>query len=495
MWYIGNVIFGVSRGVRACAARKGKMMTMIRFFSLVLFSLVLTNTHAAFAQRVPVSRGEIALSFSATVKKAAPAVVNVYALKRAEQRPNNPFMDDEFFRRFFGGSPSQGMPMERVQRSLGSGVIVHESGLVITNHHVIQGANEIRIALGDRREFEAEVILRDPRSDLAVLRIQGTKERFAPIEIADSDEVEVGDLVLAVGDPFGVGQTVTQGIVSATARTRVGITDFQFFIQTDAAINPGNSGGALVDINGRLIGINTAIFSRSGGSHGIGFAIPTNMVKVVVASALAGNKFVMRPHFGARLQQVTSEIAESLNLKRPAGALVASITPDSPAAKAGLRAGDVILEVDGVAVDDPAALNYRYALKAIGSNAKLGIERNGKPLTLNVKLEAAPERQADETQITARSPFEGARVSNFTAEIAKRLRADPATAEGVVVVNISEGSTAQRVGLRLGDVILEVNGIRIETTADLERAAAHASREWRITYVRGGQKRSTVIRG
>ncbi len=484
MWYIGNVIFGVSRGVRACAARKGKMMTMIRFFSLVLFSLVLTNTHAAFAQRVPVSRGEIALSFSATVKKAAPAVVNVYALKRAEQRPNNPFMDDEFFRKFFGGSPSQGMPMERVQRSLGSGVIVHESGLVITNHHVIQGANEIRIALGDRREFEAEVILRDPRSDLAVLRIQGTKERFAPIEIADSDEVEVGDLVLAVGDPFGVGQTVTSGIISALAR-----------IQTDAAINPGNSGGALVDINGRLIGINTAIFSRSGGSHGIGFAIPTNMVKVVVASALAGNKFVMRPHFGARLQQVTSEIAESLNLKRPAGALVASITPDSPAAKAGLRAGDVILEVDGVAVDDPAALNYRYALKAIGSNAKLGIERNGKPLTLNVKLEAVPERQADETQITARSPFEGARVSNFTAEIANRLRADPATAEGVVVVNISEGSTAQRVGLRLGDVILEVNGIRIETTADLERAAAQASREWRITYSRGGQKRSAVIRG
>ncbi len=470
-------------------------MTMIRVFLSTLLALALPG-EAAYAQRqVPVSRAEIALSFSATVKKAAPAVVNVYALKRTTQRPNNPFMDDEFFRKFFGGQPSQDMPMERVQRSLGSGVIVHETGLVITNHHVIEGANEIRIALGDRREFAAEVVLRDPRSDLAVLRIQGTKEKFAPIEIADSDEVEVGDLVLAIGDPFGVGQTVTQGIVSATARTRVGITDFQFFIQTDAAINPGNSGGALVDINGRLVGINTAIFSRSGGSHGIGFAIPTNMVKVVIASALAGNKLVMRPYFGARLQPVTAEIAESLNLKRPAGALVASITPNSPAAKAGLRAGDVILEVDGVQVDDPAALNYRYALKTIGSTATLTVDRNGKSVSLTIRLEAAPERQADEIQISSRSPFEGVRVSNFTSEIANRLRADPATAEGVVVVNIANGSMADRVGLRLGDIILEVNGIKIESTADLEKAARQDAREWRVTISRGGQKRNVVLRG
>lgn len=261
-------------------------MKRSRSLSLALVSASLLSASLLMAlpahaqKQVPVSRAEMALSFAPTVKKAAPAVVNVYALKRSTQRPNNPFMDEEFFRRFFG-SPQSAAPMERVQRSLGSGVIVHESGLVITNHHVIQGANEIRIALGDRREFEAEVVLLDPRSDLAVLRIQRTRERFAPIEIADSDEVEVGDLVLAIGDPFGVGQTVTQGIVSATARTRVGITDFQFFIQTDAAINPGNSGGALVDVNGRLVGINTAIFSRSGGSQGIGFAIPVDMVRVV----------------------------------------------------------------------------------------------------------------------------------------------------------------------------------------------------------------------
>ncbi|MBX3514808.1 MAG: DegQ family serine endoprotease [Xanthobacteraceae bacterium] len=470
-------------------------MTTIRLLLVALCAVVFPGAANAQTKQVPVTRAEMALSFAPTVKKAAPAVVNVYALKRSQQRPNNPFMDDEFFRRFFGTAPQGSMPMERVQRSLGSGVIVHESGLVITNHHVINGADEIRVALNDRREFEAEVVLRDPRSDLAVLRLLKTKERFSPIEIADSDEVEVGDLVLAIGDPFGVGQTVTQGIVSATARTRVGITDFQFFIQTDAAINPGNSGGALVDVNGRLVGINTAIFSRSGGSHGIGFAIPTNMVKVVLASALAGNKLVARPYFGARLQPVTAEIAESLNLKRPAGALIASIMPASPAAKAGLRAGDVIIEVDGIPVDDPAALNYRYALKAIGSSANLTVERNGKTITLAIKLEAAPEREADEIEISARSPFSGARVSNFTNEIANRLRADPATAEGIVVVDISQGSTAERVGLRPGDVILEVNGTKIENTGDLDRLARSDARLWRITITRGGQRRSVVIRG
>ncbi|MGE0604930.1 MAG: DegQ family serine endoprotease [Xanthobacteraceae bacterium] len=470
-------------------------MTTIRLLLVALCAVVFFGAANAQTKQVPVTRAEMALSFAPTVKKAAPAVVNVYALKRSQQRPNNPFMDDEFFRRFFGTAPQGSMPMERVQRSLGSGVIVHESGLVITNHHVINGADEIRVALNDRREFEAEVVLRDPRSDLAVLRLLKTKERFSPIEIADSDEVEVGDLVLAIGDPFGVGQTVTQGIVSATARTRVGITDFQFFIQTDAAINPGNSGGALVDVNGRLVGINTAIFSRSGGSHGIGFAIPTNMVKVVLASALAGNKLVARPYFGARLQPVTAEIAESLNLKRPAGALIASIMPASPAAKAGLRAGDVIIEVDGIPVDDPAALNYRYALKAIGSSANLTVERNGKTITLAIKLEAAPEREADEIEISARSPFSGARVSNFTNEIANRLRADPATAEGIVVVDISQGSTAERVGLRPGDVILEVNGTKIENTGDLDRLARSDARLWRITITRGGQRRSVVIRG
>jgi Do/DeqQ family serine protease len=494
MWYIGNVIFGVSRGVRACAARKGKMMTMIRFFSLVLFSLVLTNTQAAFAQRVPVSRGEIALSFSATVKKAAPAVVNVYALKRAEQRPNNPFMDDEFFKKFFGGSPSQGMPMERVQRSLGSGVIVHESGLVITNHHVIQGANEIRIALGDRREFAAEVILSDPRSDLAVLRIQGTKERFAPIDIADSDEVEVGDLVLAMGDPFGVGQTVTQGIVSAVARTQIGITDYQFFIQTDAAINPGNSGGALVDMSARLVGINTAIFSRSGGSVGIGFAIPANMVRVVVASARTGGSTVRRPWLGARLQAVTADIAESLRLKRPAGALVVTVTPNSPAAKGGLRTGDLIVAVDAQEIDDPNAFDYRFATKPLGGTARLRVIRAGKEHTVTVALQTAPETPRDEIVIGARSPFQGAKVSNLSPALADELRLDP-MAEGVVIVDVSGGSPAQRIGFRRGDIVVSVNDQAIGRTADLDRMTKQQNRRWSVTIRRGSQQMSLVLGG
>lgn len=468
------------------------MTSMIR----VLLAAVFVAGIAASAEAqgvlqrlVPNTKSEMTLSFAATVKRAKPSVVNVYALRRA--RPN-PVME-EMMRRYFSGGPS-GAPMERVQRSLGSGVIVDASGLIITNHHVIDGADEIRVALSDRREFPAEVVLRDPRSDLAVLRISEAKERLPAIEIANSDEVEVGDLVLAIGDPFGVGQTVTQGIVSATARTRVGISDFQFFIQTDAAINPGNSGGALVDTQGRLVGINTAIFSRSGGSHGIGFAIPSNMARVVIESALAGAKTVRRPYFGADLQPVTQEIAESLNLPRPTGALVASLSANSPAERAGLRAGDVIVSVDNTPVDDPSAVNYRLALRPVGGTANLAVLRGGRNVAVPVKLEPAPERDADEIEIEARSPFSGVKVSNFTPQLASRLRADP-TSPGVVVLDVSDGSIAQRVGLRPGDVILAVNSARIDTTRDLERVSRANAREWRITIKRGGQQRTVTIRG
>jgi len=237
----------------------------------------------------------VTLSYAPVVQKVAPAVVNVYAAKVVENR--NPFFDDPFFRRFFGGEG--GLPRERRQSSLGSGVIVDPSGLVVTNVHVIDGADEVKVALADKREFEAQIVLKDSRTDLAILRIKDSRERFPVVELGDSDNLQVGDVVLAIGNPFAVGQTVTHGIVSAVARTQVGITDYQFFIQTDAAINPGNSGGALVDLSGRLIGVNTAIYSRSGGSQGIGFAIPVNMVRVVVASALGGGKFVKRPWLGA----------------------------------------------------------------------------------------------------------------------------------------------------------------------------------------------------
>ena len=282
---------------------------------------------------MPSSAAELRLSYAPIVQRVQPAVVNVYAAKTVQNR--NPLLDDPIFRRFFG-VPGNKQP-EQMQRSLGSGVMVDASGLVVTNNHVIEGADQVKISLADKREFEAEIVLKDGRTDLAVLRIKDAKEKFPTLDFANSDELLVGDVVLAIGNPFGVGQTVTHGIISALARTQVGITDYQFFIQTDAAINPGNSGGALVDMTGKLAGINTAIFSRSGGSQGIGFAIPANMVRVVVASAKGGGKAVKRPWLGARLQAVTPEIAETLNLKAPSGALVANVSPNSPAAKAGLK--------------------------------------------------------------------------------------------------------------------------------------------------------------
>src|SRR6266571_3298523 len=296
-------------------------MPLLRFpiFFAEFCLLALCATGAVAQQRqVPASAGQLELSFAPIVKRVAPAVVNVYAARIVAN--NNPFLADPFFRQFFGA-----VPREQVERALGSGVIVDPTGLVVTNYHVIEGASQVKVALADKREFEADIVLKDQRSDLAVLRVKGAKERFPTLQFADSDELQVGDVVLAIGDPFGVGQTVTHGIVSAVARTQVGISDYQFFIQTDAAINPGNSGGALVDLGGRLVGINTAIFSRSGGSQGIGFAIPANMVKVVVASAKSGGSTVKRPWLGARLQGVTPEIADSLGLKRPTGALIASI--------------------------------------------------------------------------------------------------------------------------------------------------------------------------
>src|SRR5215472_2766433 len=269
------------------------------------------------ARRVPSSPTELRLSYAPVVQRAAPAVVNVYAAKTVAVR--NPLFDDPIFRRFFGVPGAPGGEGQPVQRSLGSGVLVDPAGLIVTNNHVIEGADQVKVSLADKREFEADMVLKDSRSDLAVLRIRAQNERFPALELADSDALEVGDVVLAIGNPFAVGQTVTHGIVSAVARTQVGITDYQFFIQTDAAINPGNSGGALVDLGGRLVGINTAIFSRSGGSQGIGFAIPANMVRVVVASARSGGSTVKRPWLGARLQAVTPEIADSLGLERRAG--------------------------------------------------------------------------------------------------------------------------------------------------------------------------------
>ena len=450
--------------------------------------VALTGPAAAQERRVPTG-AEIKLSFAPIVQRVAPAVVNVYAAKVVENR--NPLFDDPLFRRFFG---SPDMPRDRVQRSLGSGVIVDPSGLVVTNNHVIEGASEVKVALADKREFEAEMVLKDARTDLAVLRIKDGRERFPALEFGDSDDLQVGDVVLAIGNPFAVGQTVTQGIVSALARTQVGITDYQFFIQTDAAINPGNSGGALVDVNGKLAGINTAIYSRSGGSIGIGFAIPSNMVKVVVTSARGGGGAVKRPWLGAKLQTITSEIAENLGLKRPSGALVAGVSPGGPAARSGLKTGDVVVAVDGQAVDDPNAFEYRFMTKPLGRTAQLGVLRAGKETRLTIALETAPETPRDEVVIRARSPFAGVKAANLSPALADEMRLE-SSAEGVVIVDVADGSLAQNFGFQRGDRVLSVNNERIQRTRDLERAAGQQNRMWRITIERGGKQVSVVFGG
>jgi Do/DeqQ family serine protease len=464
------------------------MLRRLLPFALALVA-ALGPAAAQDSRVVPASPAQLTLSYAPVVKRVTPAVVNVYAAKVVENR--NPLLDDPIFRRFFG---SPGGPREQIQRSLGSGVLVDPSGLVVTNNHVIEGADQVKVSLADKREFEAEIVLKDARSDLAVLRIGDKRERFAAIELGDSDALQVGDVVLAIGNPFGVGQTVTHGIVSAVARTQIGITDYQFFIQTDAAINPGNSGGALVGIDGRLVGINTAIFSRSGGSQGIGFAIPVNMVRGVIASAQGGSSVVRRPWLGAKLQAVTPEIADGLGLKRPSGALVASITPKSPAARAGLKTGDLIVAVDGQAVDDPNAFDYRFATKGLGGKAQLGVVRANRDTQITIALETAPESPRDELVVRARSPFLGATVGNLSPALAEELRLD-SSAQGVAVLALENGSPAQSLGFLKGDVVLTVNGAAIATTADLQKAVAQPSRLWRITILRGGQQISVMLGG
>ncbi|HEY7243608.1 MAG TPA: DegQ family serine endoprotease [Xanthobacteraceae bacterium] len=466
------------------------MISSVKTLAAVLLLIAGAALPGALAQerRVPSSPAEVRLSYAPIVQRVAPAVVNVYAAKTVSAR--NPLFDDPIFRRFFGmpgGSP------EQIQRSLGSGVLIDSSGLVVTNNHVIEGADQVKVSLSDKREFEAEMVLKDARSDLAILRIKAHNERFPALEFADSDALEVGDIVLAIGNPFAVGQTVTHGIVSAVARTQVGITDYQFFIQTDAAINPGNSGGALVDMTGRVVGINTAIFSRSGGSQGIGFAIPANMVRVVVASARSGGTTVKRPWLGARLQAVTPEIAETLGLKRPTGALVASVTPAGPAGRAGLRSSDLIVSIDGQGIEDSNAFEYRFATKPIGGSARLGVMRAGKELALTVALETPPDTPHDELVIASPSPFQGIKVSNLSPALADDLRLDPA-AEGVVIVDIASGSPAQSLFQR-GDLVLAVNNTKIAKTRDLERIAGQRNRLWRITIRRGGQETTIELWG
>ena len=416
--------------MRRCKAKRACLVWAV---TVAVAALGMAGLAPALAQRKepPPSRAAAQYSFAPIVKKAAPAVVNVYVRARVPTFVS-PFADDPLFRRFFG--EQFGMPAERVQNSLGSGVIVSPDGIVVTNTHVVKvgGATEIRIALADRREFDAKVIQQDDKSDIAVLRIEGGDGRFPYLEFEDSDTLEVGDQVLAIGNPFGIGQTVTSGIVSALARTDIGRSDAQLFIQTDAAINPGNSGGALIDMAAKVVGINTAIFSRSGGSHGVGFAIPSNLVKLIVDSAVTGRK-LQRPWLGAKLDAVKREMAEALGLPRVSGALVTRLYDKSPAAQAGLQAGDVIVGVDGHEVTDARAVNYRLTTRGIGQRARLEVVRKGQRLDVEVALAAAPQAGKDDVRnLSGNHPFDGARVANILPAVADELGLEEQ--EGVVIL-------------------------------------------------------------
>lgn len=487
-------VFRTVRRIAICKfheANAGPKMTRYPLKTLIAaVGLALAVTQTVNAQ-LPKSAAEAKTSFAPVVKLVAPSVVNVYAAG-VERGQRNPLLDDPIFRRFFGGD---GFPaQERVRRSQGSGVIVDPSGLIVTNQHVIEGMTEIKIALSDKREFAAEIVLRDPRTDLAVLKLQGIS-RLAAIELGDSDGIEVGDLVLAIGNPFGVGQTVTQGIVSALARTQVGAADYQFFIQTDAAINPGNSGGALVDVDGRLVGINTAIFSQSGGSHGIGFAIPVNMIKVVVASAQTGGKAVRRPWFGARLQAVTSDIADNLGLDRPVGALISDVARGSPAAEAGLKAGDVILAIGKQAVDDNEAFGFRFATMPLGGSVDLSVRRQGKIFTASVKLIAAPEtRPRDRQTIGGKWPLAGSVIATLSPALADELSLDPLS-DGVVVMEVTRDSPAERVGLKRGDVLVSIDGEKVQSSRDVIALARVRQYYWKLVIWRDGELMTTNIGG
>ncbi len=441
-------------------------------FSRILTALlVLLFSVPIHAQEVPQSATQLNLTFAPLVKQVAPAVVNIHTKRSVNRTFRNPFMDDPFFSQLFGGEMFGGRMRKHVESALGSGVIVSAQGLVVTNAHVIEGASEITVVLSDGNEYEAETVIKDEASDLALLRIREEGITFPFVTLKPSESLEVGDLVLAIGNPFGVGQTVTSGIVSAQGRSSLNINDYNFFIQTDAAINPGNSGGPLVTMDGKVVGINTAIYSRSGGSLGIGFAIPSEMVASVIAASLngqTGDRGIIRPWIGVIAQNVTSDISASLGLPNPHGAIINQLHSASPFRKAGIKVGDIITSVNGKTIRDAAELKFRIATVPIGKEAEVKLFSNGKILTKKVKAIAPPE-DPPRSEITLRGEhvLSGVTIANLNPAVSLELGL-PGEEEGVVVTQAPIRGFFRTVGV--GDILLEVNGKAISTPKDVEAA-------------------------
>lgn len=450
---------------------------------------------SAFAQdrAVPETAGQVLLSYAPIVKKTSPAVVNIYT-KRVVQQRISPFMADPMFQQFFGNMMGgRGLSREQVENSLGSGVIVEGNGLIVTNAHVVKGAQEIMVVLSDRREFNAKLSLMDERSDIAVLRIETKGELLPHAPLKPSEKLEVGDIVIAIGNPFGVGQTVTSGIVSALARSSLNINDFNFFIQTDAAINPGNSGGPLVDMDGGVVGINSAIYSQSGGSLGIGFAIPSEMVVTVIAAEKGGNHGgkIARAWVGIGGQQVTADIADSLGLSRPAGVLITSIHPESPLLKEGIKVSDVVIKINGREVHDTAELKFRLATLPLGDEAVIDVLRQGEPKEFKVKAIAPPDSPPrEETRLDGNSPLSGITVARINPAVAVELNLQNED-KGVVVTDAANGRL-----LQAGDILFSINGTELTSIkilkAELDKAVK--TRSFALVIERGGQKTQIVIR-
>jgi Do/DeqQ family serine protease len=452
---------------------------MIRAALSLLLPLVLAVPLRAETV-VPESQAQIALSFAPVAEVTAPAVVNIYARQLVQDRMN-PFAGDPFFDQFFQ-QDFAGPP--RVENALGSGVIVSSDGIVVSNHHVVADATDIRIVLADRREFAATVLLDDPQSDLAVLKVQAD-EPLPTLALGDSDALAVGDLVLAIGNPFGVGQTVSSGIVSGLARSALQVGDGTgYFVQTDAPINPGNSGGALVDMAGRLVGINTAILTRDGGSNGIGFAVPSNLVAAVVAQALAGETRFTRPWAGMQAQEVDGSLAEALGLDRPLGVMITRLHPQSPFAAAGLADGDVVLSLAGAQINTPQEFLYRLSVLGPGPQT-VAYVRDGTPVEVEVRLGPAPDVPPRDTlTVTEDVILRGATLARINPAVIAELHL-PLDAAGVVVLDARD--FAREVGLQTGDILLGINGVEVATPADALALARDPGRRWQIDLIRQGQ--------